>query len=133
MKKFIVIMTALLMFSFASQAQTLTWSGYGNTLDTVTNAGSRSATAVTVSAPAKAFSMQVAVTKISGTVGGTVKWQGSNNGTDWYTISTDTMTDASAVYAYSIATAAPFNYYRALVTGTGTMSASVKGKAFVRQ
>jgi len=134
MKKLIIILIAAFCFSFAanSQATTLSWSGYGNALDTVTNAGTKYAS-VSVGSPASAFSIVVKVTKISGTVGGTISWQGSNDGTNYATITTTTPSDASANYSYAIYTPAAYRYYRVSWTGTGTMSASIAGTSFQRR
>lgn len=120
-------------FSIGSNAQvtTLSWSGYGNALDTVTNTGTKYASVTVGTTPNKAFSIVVKVTKISGTVGGTISWQGSNNGTDYATITTTTATDATANYSYAIYTPAAYKYYRVSWTGTGTMSASIAGSSFV--
>ena len=129
MRKFLFIAVIVLAASLSSNAQvgTLTWSGFGNTLDTVTNAGTKYAGVTIGATPPKAFNFLIKVTKISGTVGGTISWQGSNNGTDYVTISTSSPSDASANYQYSVSGWTPFKYYRVSWTGTGTMSASVQG------
>lgn len=77
------------------------------------------------------LSITLPVTKISGTIAGSVKWQGSNDdGTTWYTISSDTLTDATNVYGYSEAPK-KYSWYRALITQTGTSSLSYKGWVYV--
>ena len=131
MKRFIVVLMAFSLFLVANQtkAQTLTWNTYGNTLDTVTNTGVKYATVTIGNTATKAFSIVVKVTKISGTVGGTISWQGSNNGTDFYTISTTSPSDASANYGYAIYTPTAFKYYRVSYAGASTMSASISGAA----
>lgn len=133
MKKIIGII-AIICLSFTAKAQvtTLTWSGYGNTLDTVTNTGTKYASFSSLNA-SRALSIVVKVTKISGTVGGTISWQGSNDGTNYVTITTSSPSDASANYTYAIYTPAAYRYYRVSWTGTGTMSASISGSAYVRQ
>lgn len=74
----------------------------------------------------------VVVTKISGTVAGTITLQGSLDGTNFKAIPTvDTQTsvttvtaaDASAVYTWRI-NGSPYTYYRVSWTGAGTMAAS---------
>lgn len=135
MKKIFSVLILVLCISFASNAQTaraLAWSGYGNALDTVTNTGTKYA-GVTISNPAFGFNFVLKVTKISGTVGGTISWQGSNNGTDYATISTTTPSDTTANYQYNVVGRPPYKYYRASWTGTGTMSASVSGTYVVLQ
>jgi hypothetical protein len=68
---------------------------------------------------------QVVVTKISGTVGGSLGLYGSMDGTNWSLIgSASTPSDASANYSFN--TTAAWYYYRISYTGTGTMSASFK-------
>lgn len=122
----ILIMAAAFTQVRAQSITSLTWSGYGNTLDTVTNTGTRYA-GVTITKPAASLAIVLKVTKISGTVGGTISWQGSNNGTDYATISTTSPSDATANYLYSVTGQPPYKYYRASWTGTGTMSASIAG------
>ncbi len=133
MKKLIFALM-IIGFAFTSKAQnpavTLSWSGHGNALDTVTNTGTKYASVQVTKTP-KAFSIVVKVTKISGTVGGTISWQGSNNGTDYVTISTSSPSDASANYSYVIYTPTAYKFYRVSWTGSGTMSASISGVSYV--
>lgn len=79
--------------------------------------------------------IQVNVTKISGTVGGTISLQGSLDGTNYKALNTAetqtalatiTATDATNVYHWRL-NGNPFVYYRISWTGTGTMSASFSG------
>lgn len=109
----------------------LTTTSYGNTLDTVSN------TATKVTTPSdgliqnwkNGLTAEVVVTKISGTVGGTLALQGSMNGTDWVTIGTATTpTDATNNYGFN--TTVRYYYYRISWAGTGTMSASFKSYIF---
>ena len=80
--------------------------------------------------------VQVVVTKISGTVGGTISLLGSIDGTNFKALNTAetqtalatiTATDASNVYHWRL-NGNPFLYYRVSWTGTGTMSASFSAK-----
>lgn len=80
----------------------------------------------------------ISVTKISGTVGGTITLQGSIDGTNWKAINTNdsqtalatiTATDASNTYHYRLL-GGNFPYLRVSWTGTGTMSASFSAKAY---
>jgi hypothetical protein len=80
--------------------------------------------------------IQVVVTKISGTVGGTISLQGSVDGTSYKALNTEetqtalatiTATDASNVYHWRLKDN-PFLYYRVNWVGTGTMSATVAAK-----
>lgn len=80
------------------------------------------------------ISIQSVVTKISGTVAGTVTLQGSLDGTNYVTVDSNYAT----VVSYSptnvatstklfVVTGSPYRYYRLSYTGAGTMSASHRG------
>jgi len=107
--------------------------------DTVTNSGTGTLTSGVISpAPAVTTTIWVGVTKISGTVGGTITLQGSIDGTNWKAMNTPntatalatfTATDASNTYHWVIS-GSPMPYYRVSWTGTGTMSASFIAKMF---
>jgi hypothetical protein len=107
--------------------------------DTVTNAGTSYLTTKAIRSVARNYTaISVNVTKISGTVGGTITLQGSTDGTNFKAISTtDTQTsvttitaaDASAVYNWRIL-GSPFPYYRVSWTGTGTMAASFSAQFY---
>lgn len=146
MKKSILLVVGLILVMFAAstievsaQVKDLK-STYSLTLDTVTN----TATVYLTSAinPSKdrvkttETIVQVVVTKISGTVGGTISLQGSIDGTNFKALNTAetqtalatiTATDASNVYHWRL-NGNPFLYYRVSWTGTGTMSASFSAK-----
>ncbi len=112
---------------------------YNLTSDTVTNTATITMTSPAISpAPATSTTIWIAVTKISGTVGGTLTLQGSIDGTNWKAmntvdtqtaLATITATDASNTYHYRLA-GSPFPYYRVSWTGTGTMAASFTAKLF---
>lgn len=109
----------------------LTTTAHGLALDTVDNTEQH----VTTTAEGliknwkTGVTAQVVVTKISGTVGGTIALQGSMNGTDWTTIgSAATATDASGTYSFN--STVRWYYYRISWTGTGTMSASFSNYLF---
>ena len=134
MKKLIAIIlicAGLGVQANAQSATTLTFSN-GLALDTVDNTETHYASA-TVQSPAAGVALVVKVLKISGTVGGVISWQGSNDGTVYATIETDTASDASANYSYAVSGGAPYKYYRVSWTGTGTMSASISGTLFKRR
>jgi len=142
MKKFIFLFVALLGIASISQGQVFNLlnplSPYA-TSDTVTNTGTAYLTSALVSpAPAVTSTIWVAVTKISGTVGGTITLQGSLDGTNFkaaYALNTATAlaaftaTDASNTYHWVIS-GSPYRYYRVSWTGTGTMSASFTSQLF---
>ncbi len=104
-------------------------------LDTVVNAGAKSAT-VQVNGYMKTVAVQVTVTKISGTVGGTAVLQGSLDGVNYYNVtgaSSFTLTDvANQGTAWSLVDPG-YLYYRVLVTGSGTMSASLYAYLIARK
>lgn len=134
MKKIISILLICLVCAGTVSAQSataLTWSN-GLALDTVDNTETHYAGFQAYS-PVTGVSLVVKVLKISGTVGGTISWQGSNDGTVYATITTSTASDGSANYSYAVSDGAPYKYYRVSWTGTGTMSASVSGTYFRRR
>jgi len=118
--------------AFSAQAQYSLVSGSA-TFETVVNTGTAALTSVFISpAPATTTTFWVAVTKVSGTVGGTISLQGSFDGTNWKAVNTPntqtalatvTATDASNTYHW-ILQGSPFPYYRVSWTGTGTMNAT---------
>jgi len=129
-KKLLSIIIALSLFAVPASAQlmkvdTLATPSYGLTLDTVVNAGTKSTSAYTPAEWKNGITVQVVVTKNSGTVGGTLALQGSMNGTNWTTIgSAATPSDGSATYSFN--TTVAWKRYRTTWTGTGSMNASFK-------
>ena len=115
-------------------------SPYNLTSDTVTNGGTAYLTIKGTQLNTSYTTVQVVVTKISGTVGGTISLQGSVDGTSYKALNTAetqtalatiTATDASNVYHWRL-NGNPFNYYRVSWTGTGTMAASFTSQLFHR-
>ncbi len=138
MKKLLFIALGIGMLALTSPAMAqgfgaLTTSN-GLALDTVTNTASKN---LTIGTTGKAkfdgsASFVIVITKISGTVGGTANLFGSNNGTDWAAIGTAyTVTDATQQTKFDF-DRSKYLYYRVTVTGTGTMSASVKGAYYYK-
>jgi hypothetical protein len=82
----------------------------------------------TVTAGYSAAGVQIVLTKISGTVAGTTKLQGSLNGTNWEDIgSAFTHTDvASQAKLFTVTGGVPYTYLRTTSTGSGTMSAQIR-------
>lgn len=99
----------------------------GLVLDTVTNAGTETWT-LKVPGYKKVVAAQVVITKISGTLGGTVTLQGSLNGVNFVAIpsQTYTATDVASQSAIFTLDNSKYVYYRISWTGTGTMSASAR-------
>ena len=131
MKK-LLFLFAILAATFTVKAQTnvaklATTTSYNISLDTVNNAGAKSTNAQTLQNWYYGASVQahVIVTKISGTVGGSIGLYGSMDGTNWTLCgSATTPTDATA--NYYLTTTVRYAKYKIMYTGTGTMSASFK-------
>jgi hypothetical protein len=125
MKKFIMV----LMCAIAAMAVKAQGSVCPNTIagDTLVNAGTVTKP-ITVTGGYSSANVQVVLTKISGTVGGTTRLQGSVNNADWEDIgSAYTNTDvASQAKMFTITGGVPYVYLRVRAAGTGTMSARVK-------
>jgi len=109
---------------------------YNLSSDTVTNTATVYLQSVRIAGAAQTTTIQVNVTKISGTVGGTISLQGSLDGTNYKALNTSetqtalatiTATDATNVYHWRL-NYSPFLYYRVSWTGTGTMAASFTAK-----
>lgn len=101
-------------------------------LDTVTNTATVVLTSPQILASKNTIGIQINVTKISGTVGGTISLLGSIDGVNYKALNTTesqtalatiTATDATNTYTYRL-TSNHYLYYRVSWTGTGTMAAS---------
>ncbi len=139
-KMLLLVGLVAFLTAFSAQGQVYSLlSPYSVTSDTVTNTGTAYLSTVAVSpAPAVTTTFWVSVTKISGTVGGTITLQGSIDGTNWKALNTPntatalatfTAADASGTYHWIIS-GSPMPYYRVSWTGTGTMAASFTAKMF---
>lgn len=127
MKKFAAVIFLSFAFLLSSTAQVATLfpliAG-----DTVTDATVTVIKSITSTKGHSAVTMQVVLTKVSGTVAGTTKLQGSLNGTNWEDIgSAFTHTDvASQAKAFTQTGGSPYTFYRTITVGTGTMKAQVR-------
>ncbi len=125
MKKFLslLLVCGIAMTSFAQQA-TLMPLVAG---DTIANTGTVNKQ-FTVTAGYAAAGVQIVITKISGTVAGTTKLQGSLNGSQWEDIgSSFSHTDvATQAKLFAVTGGVPYTYLRTTSTGSGTMSARVR-------
>lgn len=120
-------------------------SAYSIATDTVTNTGTNYVSLL-VQNWYEVMTFQANITKISGTIAGTITLQGSNDGTNYVTIPT-TYIASSAHTPYVVGGAAtasptnvtsqsflftlvasPFQYYRLSYTGSGTMAAKLSAK-----
>lgn len=99
----------------------------GLALDTGSQVAAEGPKTAVVKGIAKTFTIVLKTTKISGTIAGTIAWQGSDNGVDFATIGSATaLVDATANYQYKEVDKG-FLYYKALITQTGTSSLSYSG------
>lgn len=134
MKKLIMIaVVCLLAFTANAQNNTIAMTNpNGLVLDTASQAAAEGAKSKVTGSP-KTISIVVIATKISGTIAGTVSWQGSNDvdgpAASFVTISTTALTDATNNYQYKEVDKG-FLWYRALITQTGTSSLSYKAQAY---
>lgn len=108
-------------------------SSFGLTSDTCTNTAT-TYVEIPVTQTYNRLSIQCVVTKISGTVAGTVTVQGSNDGTNFVTVNSSYITattlaptDQTTNTKMFVITGSPYKYYRLSYTGSGTMSATLKG------
>lgn len=108
-------------------------SNYDLTSDTITNTGS-GYVGFTIDKYYEKISFQPVVTKLSGTAGGTVTLQGSNDGINYVTVNssyvsaaTMSVTNVTTSTALLVVTSSPYRYYRLSYTGSGTMSCTLKG------
>lgn len=96
----------------------------GAATDTVTNAGTAYVTKA-FKGGARVVGVQVAVTKVSGTVAGNIVLSGSLDGTNYHDIDTLTATNTTGTKYYApfviSGNAAPYTNYKVTHTGTGTM------------
>lgn len=115
--------------AFKNQVYTMTGNG-----DTIVNTAT-DYVEYQVKAYHKTMSIQALVSKVSGTVAGTVTIQGSLDGTNFVTVSTTyldgtatlTALNQSATTKLFVITGSPYRYYRLSYTGSGTMSARLYG------
>jgi hypothetical protein len=133
MKKIILIL-AICAIGMISKAQSLypvpMVNPNGVALDTASQAAAEGATLI-VKGAKKTVSIVLQTLKISGTVAGTVAWQGSNDGVHYATISTTALVDQTAGLSYEYKeTDKGFLYYKALITQTGTSSISYSASLY---
>lgn len=142
MRKYILgLLLCVVTLGVYAQASQDLKSVYSLTRDTVTNTATITLTSTRVPATSGAsVTVYVAVTKISGTVGGTLTLMGSMDGTTYKALNTAgtqtalatvTATDATNTYHW-ILTSNPFPFYRVSWTGAGTMAASFTSKLQAR-
>jgi hypothetical protein len=144
MKKLFILILTCLALTGSAQVTTL-YNALGTNLqtDTVSNTGTGYVQVKVANQLAPKLcnnvSFQAVLTKISGTVAGTVTIMGSLDGTNYKAIPTaGTQTSVTTATALDVAsqvftwnlTGSPYPYYRISWTGSGTMSATIAGKVF---
>jgi hypothetical protein len=132
MKKLLGLIAVLSMFAVftpqTSQAQS--HDSYLGALDTLTNADTTTYE-VTITGNKHCISFQTNVTKISGTVAGTINVYGSVDGTNYITTAIATaitITDASQVRSFTFSNNA-YKKYKLQIITSGTQSCSQRGGA----
>lgn len=99
-------------------------------LDTCSQAAAEAGKTLIVSGTCNTFTIVLKTLKISGTIAGTVSWQGSNDGVNYAALSSTALVDLSTNYFYKEVDKG-YLYYRALITQTGTSSLSYSGTYYV--
>lgn len=121
----------------------LTYTAVGNLLSTPTHAATDTITDTTVkyqygivNGSNVHFTIQSTLDKISGTVAGTVKPQGSIDGVLYNDIAGQTaftLTDVAQQSCSFVISPSSYQYYRIVVTPTGTQSTKIASKGLVRK
>ena len=140
MKKFLLLITMAIgliaTMPLQSEAQTPMVGANSLTTDTVTNTASKTLV-LKVPGYHSSVTIQVDITKISGTLGGTLVPIASNDGTTYYDCSassSDTVTVANSESQGKLYSMPPgYLYYGVKWTGTGTMSGSFTAKLLARK
>jgi hypothetical protein len=126
------ILTLIIVFiaslTFSQGTVTAMKSNYSLISDTVVNTGTAYVQVQSVKVNYQ-MAVQAVVTKLTGTVAGYTLLQGSLDGTNFLDLNTDTLTNTNQTTNTKIwiIDGNPYLYYRLLVTGIGTMTATVKG------
>lgn len=105
------------------------------TTDTISNATPKYQYAI-IKGSNRVVTIQSTLDKISGTVAGTVKPQGSVDGvlyTDIAGITSFTLTDVAQQTCSFVLFDSPYQFYRVTVTPSGTQSTKIASKALIRK
>lgn len=144
MKKNILILALVAFMAFTAKGQATIvdmLSGTSTVTGTVTNTGTDFLTSPVVLGNKNNVSVQFTVTKVSGTVAGTVSLLVSLDGTNFKAatlvnastaLHTFTATDVASQNFVWALTSNPYAYYRVSYTGTGTMAATFTAKLLTR-
>jgi|SRR6478609_1422158 len=145
MKKLFLMLAIMLTMCISAQVTgpKITYSAVGHLLstpthpviDTITNTTVKNQFAI-VNGSNVHFTIQSTLTKISGVVAGTVKPQGSVDGIAYFDIPNQTaltLTDVASQGAIWVISNSPYQYYKVLVTPSGTQSTKIESKGLVRR
>lgn len=139
MKKIIFLLSFICLLALNAKSQTSLslHNALGSTLltDTVTNTGTGLVQADASRMRGNTTSIQFNATKSSGIVAGTIALHGSNDGTNYASISstTFTATDVASQSGVWQLTGSPLKHYRVTWTGAGTMAATIKATVWTNQ
>lgn len=145
MKKIFLMLAIMLTIGIQAQVTgpKLTYAAVGNLLSSPTHAATDTITNTTVkyqygivNGSNVHFTIQSTLDKISGTVAGTVKPQGSIDGVLYNDISGQTaftLTDVAQQSCSFVIAPSSYQYYRVVVTPTGTQSTKIASKGLVRK
>jgi len=141
MKKYIFLLSFALLLVCGSFAQSTVFTMVSSG-DTVVNTANK-VCSLKVAKTYRSTTIQVVITKVSGTVAGTVTMQGSLDGVTWMTLDTACMlTDGPATFVATnvasqskafIIDGSPYFWYRASYTGSGTMAAIISAFVLPRE
>jgi hypothetical protein len=133
MKKLSILLLALTLTIGIVSAQTYTMTASG---DTITDTGTKACSLKVVHSYDQ-ITIHALITKISGTVAGTVTLQGTVDGTTFVTVDTATfVSDGLATYTATnvasqskvwVINKSPYLWFKISYTGSGTMAATLKG------
>lgn len=108
------------------------WPLVGATVpDTVVNSGNRERSIASV-AWAPVGKIEATITKVSGTVGGSVVASGSVDGSTWLPLDTLTATNVASQKLHLDIGATKYWFYKVKYTGTGTMNALITAQIKVK-
>lgn len=139
MKKLFILFALFVALGVNAQADLK--SVYNAVSDTVTDTGTQYLQIETTREGQTSTAVQVVITKISGTVAGTLTFQGSLDGTNFKAATLlDSATNLHTFTATNVASQNfiwyirpnPYRYVRVSYTGSGTMAASFKAKILTR-
>jgi len=137
MRKLILLFALLIGVVAFTAAQDFTIYKPGVTafipLDTITNTGTDNAVALLKIPRGEAWGLSCLMfsTTISGTLDIDVNYESSIDGTNYYTVASDSLATDNVAYIHEDVDGFSGRYFRVTYTGVGTQSSSVKGDLYV--